>query len=112
MLARLSDAVIAPLNTNRLAVDQGLGHRPMGLGQHPGHGGPGNLQPLGHLFLGHFQKVGQAHGLQLVHRDHYLLQGPQGNAPGLKKSYARLGFHPTALFGSAHFFTSSVMLYF
>jgi hypothetical protein len=112
VLTRLSYAVIAPLNTNRLAVHQGVGHRPMGPGQHPGHGWPGNLQPLGHLFLGHFQEVGQAHGLQLVHRDHYLLQGPQGNAPRLKKSHSRLGFHPPALFGSAHFFTSPVMFYF
>jgi hypothetical protein len=73
MLAMLSHPVIAPLNADRLAVDQGIGHRPMGPGQHPGHRGPGNLHSLGHLFLGHFQEVGQAHGLQFVHRDHYLL---------------------------------------
>ncbi len=111
-LALLPHTVISPLNANRFTVHQGFGHRPMGPGQHPGHRGPGNLHPLGHLFLGHLQEVGQAHGLQLVHRNHYLLQRSEGNAPGLKKRHPRLSFHPPALFRSTHIFFLTVMLYF
>jgi hypothetical protein len=83
----------------------------MGPGQHPGHRGPGNLHPLGHFFLSHLQKIGQAHGLQFVHGNYYLLKGSEGNSPGLKKSHPWLNFYPPAFFGSAHFVYLNLTLY-
>jgi hypothetical protein len=83
----------------------------MGPGQHPGHRRPGNLHPLGYFFLGHLQKIGQAHGLQFIYGNDYLLEGSEGNASGLKESDPWFNFYPPALFRSAHFVYLNLILY-
>jgi hypothetical protein len=84
------------------ALDQGPGHRPASLGEHPAEGGPGDAHPAGGLLVVEALQVGQAQGLEPVQGHPVALEAGEGDPRRLEDPGAEGGVDASAASGSGH----------